>query len=357
MPCFLCTQPVDGAVGNIEFASGEADSLGLRKIVETHFWLRTGDSDSGYVCGACWEQLLLFHNFYLTVEQAHRVLEAAPPTEVVSATVVCEGDAIKTELAESVAASVKRRRGRNRKSEALISKDANDDLKCVLEQINLNEIKIEFPEADLTIADVLDDQDQHDFMPSDSCGSQIEEGIDDEEAKTERKRKVRGRPRGSARGRPRLAERRAKASAVPNLQKSQEFNDYIREHYKVQCPICATPMEGFSEMLVHVRREHNQRGFSVCCGRKFWKRGVLVDHLRRHQDPELFKCNICNRVMGQRRSLELHMRMHEIKTRGRLYQCEHCSKSFFSSVVCERHKLTHIPREQWQVKCTNCEKT
>ncbi|XP_017096813.2 transcription factor grauzone [Drosophila bipectinata] len=364
MPCFLCTQPVDGAVGNIDFASGEAESLGLQKIVETHFWLRTGDSDSGYVCGACWEQLLLFHNFYLTVEQAHRVLEAADasqvetaPAEVVTATVAFESDAIKTELGESVAASVKRRRGRIRKSEAFISKDANDDLKCVLEQINLNEIKIEFPEADLTIADVLDDQDQHDFMPSDSCGSEVGEEIVDEEAKTKKNRKVRGRPRGSGRGKPRLQERRAKGSGIPNLKKSEEFNEYIRDHFKIQCPICTTPMEGFSEMLVHVRREHNQRGFSMCCGRKFWKRGMLVDHLRRHQDPELFKCTICNRVMGQRRSLELHMRMHDIKTRGRLYQCEHCSKSFFSSVVCDRHKLTHIPREQWQVKCTNCEKT
>ncbi|XP_017049775.2 LOW QUALITY PROTEIN: transcription factor grauzone [Drosophila ficusphila] len=358
MPCLLCTQSADGAVGNIEFASEEAYSLGLRCIIEKHFWLKIPDSSIGYVCGSCWEQLFLFHNFYVSVEQAHKALEqtvleeASPPEEAFYA----HGrQLVKSEQVESVAAAVKRRRGRPRKTENA-SNDASEELKSVLEQINLNEIKIEFPEADLTIADVLEDQEELDFLPNDCISGEEDEDESEglEEPQPKIKRKVRGRPRG--RGKARLPERPKKKS-LQNIKKSQEFNDFIREHYKVQCHICSKPMEGFSEMLVHVRREHKQRGYSMCCNRKFWKRGVLVDHLRRHQDPELFKCSICARVMGQRRSLELHMRMHEIKTRGRLYHCDHCSKSFYSSVVCERHKLTHIPREQWQVKCTHCEKT
>jgi len=124
--------------------------------------------------------------------------------------------------------------------------------------------------------------------------------------------------------------------------------------------------ESFSQIRHHHRRQRtkdhrDQAGWRVgTCrsdSRKFLKRGVLVDHLRRHQDPETFKCSICGRVMGHRRSLELHMRMHEIKSRGRLYRCEQCSKAFYSAVVYERHKLTHIPREQWKVPCTHCEKT
>ncbi|KAH8390348.1 hypothetical protein KR200_006125 [Drosophila serrata] len=366
MPCFLCTQHVDDDVGNIVFTSEEANLLGLQSIIEKHFWLRIHDSGSGYVCGACWEQLLLFHSFYLSVEQAHKALEQTThvtlpsfPPEVVSA-ILGEGEGVvKSEDVESVAATVKRRRGRPRKTDA---KEASEDLKTVLEQINLNEIKIEYPETDLTVADVLEDQKEHDYVPSD-CGSE-QDGVEDMEEEQPKPpkvlRKARGRPRGRGRGRGRgkvrLAER-PKRTGVPNMEKSKEFNEYIREHFKVHCPVCNLPMEGFSEMLVHVRREHNQRGYSTCCNIKFWKRGVLVDHLRRHQDPELFKCTICSRVMGQRRSLELHMRMHEVKANGRLYQCEHCSKSFYSSVVCERHKLTHIPRDLWQIKCTHCEKT
>ncbi|KAH8254801.1 hypothetical protein KR032_012253 [Drosophila birchii] len=367
MPCFLCTHCVDHDVGNIEFASEEAESLGLQHIIEKHFWLRIHDSASGYVCGICWEQLLLFHSFYLSVEQAHKALEQTTPslaTEVVSAILGDGGEGVvKSEQVESVAAGVKRRRGRPRKTEA---KDAaSEELKTVLEQINLNEIKIEYPEADLTIADVLEDQEEeHDYMPS-ACGSEEDDGdeyIEKEAPKPPKvQRKARGRPRGRGRGRGRgkvrVVELPKSAAGVPNMEKSKEFNEYIRQHFKVHCPVCSLPMEGFSEMLVHVRREHKQRGYSICCNHKFWKRGVLVDHLRRHQDPELFKCTICSRVMGQRRSLELHMRMHEIKANGRLYQCEHCAKSFYSSVVCERHKLTHIPRDQWQVKCTHCEKT
>lgn len=326
--------------------------------------MQVHDSSNGYLCGGCWEQLRLFHSFYVMVEHAHKLLEetthvtvASLPTEVV-ATILGGGESVvKSEEVESVAAAVKRRRGRPRKTEV---KDASEELKSVLEQINLNEIKIEYPEADLTIADVLEDQEEHEYMPS-GCESDDDDGeVLEEVPQPKVQRKARGRPRGRGRGRGRGKVRmpeRPKRTGVPNMKKSQEFNDYIREHYKVHCPVCSSPMEGFSEMLVHMRREHKQRGYSTCCNRKFFKRGVLVDHLRRHQDPELFKCTICSRVMGQRRSLELHMRMHEIKEHGRLYQCEHCSKSFYSSVVCERHKLTHIPRDQWQIKCTNCEKT
>jgi len=100
------------------------------------------------VCGACWEQLLLFHNFYLSVEQAHKALQQTVPEDTSPTEVDApQGPLVKSEQADSVAAAVKRRRGRPRKEPP---KDASEELKCVLEQINLNEIKIEFPEADLT---------------------------------------------------------------------------------------------------------------------------------------------------------------------------------------------------------------
>lgn len=305
-----------------------------------------------------------FHKFYLEVEQAHKELleKATEQLGVVSATIteraatpIAVQHIVKQEavLAESVAAAVKRRRGRPRKqlpAEEEATGNNSSEFKAVLEQINLNEIKIEFPEADLSIADVLEDQeevqDMDDYLPhSDEV---------DEIVSQPRQKKVRKIIKRKRRCQTKL---NVKGGGVHNVQKSQEFNDYIRDHFKVQCHVCNMPMQDFSEMLLHARKEHNQRGYAMCCNRKFLKRGVLVDHLRRHQDPELFKCHICNRVMGHRRSLELHLRMHDIKERGRLYKCGQCSKSFYSSVVCERHKLTHIPKEQWLVSCTSCSKT
>jgi len=322
------------------------------------------------VCSACWDQLFAFHNFYLSVEQAHKEILANHRVLGVDAEVNVEKeisaevqkveaikDVVKQEnvLGESVAAAVKRRRGRPRKQ--LPPEDAtginSSEFKAVLEQINLNEIKIEFPEADLSIADVLEDQEEHnmsDYLQQSVCESDADEMVDVPIQKRARKTKTKKR-RCVTKSK---VVRKVKTEGVHNMTKSKEFNDYIRDHYKVQCPVCNEPLDGFSELLVHARKDHNQRGYAVCCNRKFWKRGVLVDHLRRHQDPDLFKCHICHRVMGHRRSLELHMRMHDIKQRGRLYQCEQCSKKFYSSVVCERHKLTHIPKEQWLVSCTNC---
>lgn len=338
----------------------------IRKLCEFKclFDFQIGDA-SGHICGACWSELHAFHNFYLRVEQAHKALlkitnlsivkqkEETGAQETVSMELQVAKDVVKTEtgLGDSVAAAVKRRRGRPRKQLAggeATGIDSNE-FKTVLEQINLNEIKIEFPEADLSIADVLEDQEEQSI--SDFLQQSEDESAADAAAIVKPKQK---KPRKTKK---RRCLTKLKTSGVHNVKKSQEFNEYIREHYKIYCPFCNVPMEDFSEMLSHSRKEHNQRGYAMCCNRKFLKRGVLVDHLRRHQDPDLFKCQICHRVMGQRRSLELHMRMHEIKQHGRLYQCEHCSKSFYSSVVCERHKLTHIPKEQWQATCTNCSKT
>ncbi|XP_030383918.1 transcription factor grauzone [Scaptodrosophila lebanonensis] len=384
MTCFLCTQCTEGTAGNIDFDSKEAQLLNVRCIIEKHFWrLRTADGigDMHCICAMCWEQLSSFHSFYLSVEQAHMALTISDikttptvtvlPVEAIlgKGTAAAYSEDTKgncTEI-ETVVATVKRRRGRPPKAkpkpptptpmplptvpDTETTDDAvcdnGSDLKAVLEQINLNEIKIEFPEADLTMADVLEDQqeedDEHDvsdYAPPSACDSEDEKPTRKKPRKTAKSYK--GKPKGAG---------------IHNIQKSQEFNEYIKEHYKVHCHVCSTPMEDFSEMLVHARQEHKTRGYALCCGRKFWKRGVLVDHLRRHQDPELFKCHICERVMGQRRSLELHLRMHDIKKRGRLLKCEQCGKSFFSSVVFERHKLTHIPKEQWQATCSTCEKT
>ncbi|KAH8370336.1 hypothetical protein KR093_003089 [Drosophila rubida] len=374
--CFLCTQCTDDAIGNIEFGSTEAQILQMNEIIEKHFWLQTKDA-SGHVCGACWDQLIAFHKFYVSVEQAHNQLLATQSKQTASIESEANTDALllprdvikqETVPAESVAAAVKRRRGRPRKQLAPAAEATGIDsseFKAVLEQINLNEIKIEFPEADLSIADVLEDQEDGDDEHN-NMSDYLQQSVDDSEAdepatkvnpKMKTVRKTKTKKRRCAKKLKVIKKQQVSSDGVHNMAKSKEFNDYIRDHYKVICPVCNAAMEDFSELLLHARKDHNQRGYALCCNRKFWKRGVLVDHLRRHQNPDLFKCHICQRVMGHRRSLELHMRMHEIKQRGRLYQCEQCSKKFYSSVVCERHKLTHIPKEQWLVNCTNCKKT
>ncbi|TDG47028.1 hypothetical protein AWZ03_006465 [Drosophila navojoa] len=369
--CLLCTECTDNAIGIIPFSSQEAELLDVKAIIEKHFWLRIEDTN-GHICGRCWSELYAFHTFYLRVEQAHKALleitnlsfanetEDSGALEAISMELQVPKDVVKTEvnLGDSVAAAVKRRRGRPRKqpaAEEATGIDSNE-FRAVLEQINLNEIKIEFPEADMSIADVLEDQEEQ------SISEFLQQN--DDESETEAVAIVKPKPK-----KPRKKTKKRRClktkiktvkpvkTGVNNMKKSQEFNEYIRDHFKLFCPFCNMAMEDFSQMLTHSRKEHNQRGFAMCCNRKFLKRGVLVDHLRRHQDPELFKCQICQRVMGQRRSLELHMRMHEIKQHGRRYQCEHCSKRFYSPVVCERHKLIHIPKEQWKATCSTCCKT
>ncbi|ALC41309.1 CG8388 [Drosophila busckii] len=366
--CFLCTECTDDAIGNIQFGSSEAALLNMNQIIEKHFWLQT-DYAVGHVCSACWQQLSAFHSFYLNVEQAHNNLnekqnELDTSLPLLEPELLLDMQMVKQED-DSVAASVKRRRGRPRKSADKAPIMDSKEFRAVLEQINLNEIKLEYPEADLSMADVLDEQEELSESDSvtDAPVSQPEPRPKPQQRTTRPKKykKLRGAAKVKA-AKLKAARLAAKAKreaegSLHNMQKSKEFNSYIKDHFKIHCPTCSEELSDFSVLLVHHREKHNVRGYAVCCNRKFWKRGVLVDHLRRHQNPDLFKCHICQRVMGQRRSLELHMRMHEIKQRGRRYQCDKCPKLFYSIVVCERHKLTHIPKDQWHVPCTHCTKS
>ncbi|TMW41556.1 hypothetical protein DOY81_013366, partial [Sarcophaga bullata] len=96
------------------------------------------------------------------------------------------------------------------------------------------------------------------------------------------------------------------------------------------------------------------KGYAMCCGKKFSKKTLLVDHLRVHKDPNYFKCSLCVKTFATRRGLELHADAH--KPRERLYNCDECGKSYFKEHVYKRHKLTHIPENEKKFQCSQCEK-
>lgn len=88
-----------------------------------------------------------------------------------------------------------------------------------------------------------------------------------------------------------------KAEGTP--QKSKRYADYkqcmldidakISAHMRLTCDVCHEGQETFLLLCKHMLQEHHRKGYAICCNKKFYKRSFLTDHIDRHADPEKFK--------------------------------------------------------------------
>lgn len=138
----------------------------------------------------------------------------------------------------------------------------------------------------------------------------------------------------------------------------KENDKFIAEHFKQMfCDLCQTPFEDFPAMQKHFNENHKQRGYVVCCKRKFFDRTRLVDHLHCHLNPDHFKCAECGKAMSDRISFDSHMlRVHKPEEVVKQHCCDICGKSFTEAYVLRIHKLTHLPEEEKKFPCSDCGK-
>ena len=125
-----------------------------------------------------------------------------------------------------------------------------------------------------------------------------------------------------------------------NMDTPSGSDEFFREmQYVMDCNICKIILPDFQALLTHYRLAHNTDGYSMCCGKKFHRPGVLADHLKLHKDPNLFMCQFCNHRFTVRRCLEKHIGLCAKKLKN--YKCEKCHTPF-ESVESLREHEKHI---------------
>lgn len=72
----------------------------------------------------------------------------------------------------------------------------------------------------------------------------------------------------------------------------REHDAFIAENVTLCCCICGQKLKDFGDLKKHFRKEHQCRGYIICCNNRYSKRTPYVDHLKLHNNPELFKCVI-----------------------------------------------------------------
>ena len=139
-------------------------------------------------------------------------------------------------------------------------------------------------------------------------------------------------------------------------KKTYHANDkFLAENFKIICSLCQIQAETFHALCKHFKMEHKQIGYVMCCKKKFYRRSILVDHVHQHVDPNYFKCTICDKVMADRKCLNMHNKTHNDK-KEKTHACEICNKKFSMHLSLKLHKMSHLSEEEKHIPCAECGK-
>lgn len=72
----------------------------------------------------------------------------------------------------------------------------------------------------------------------------------------------------------------------------------IREFVSLVCDLCGDggskhkqiEHRSFKDLQIHFLDEHQQRGYIVCCDKRFYRKDRLMSHITNHINPDAFKC-------------------------------------------------------------------
>ena len=133
---------------------------------------------------------------------------------------------------------------------------------------------------------------------------------------------------------------------------SKERDEYIAKNFKLCCSLCSATLSNFAQLKKHFRKIHKMRGYAICCNKKFLQRSILVDHIEWHKNPNLFRCELCQKSYKDKRCLDLHIASHT-QSQERIYKCQVCSKSFFKKCIYKIHLRLH---DEKNFSCMECDK-
>lgn len=130
----------------------------------------------------------------------------------------------------------------------------------------------------------------------------------------------------------------------------------IQEFFSMVCEICSDKFETFTKAKTHYRLVHNTSGYLTCCGKKFLRRGRVLDHIYRHLNPDAYRCDPCGKRFADKFALKNHIENHE-PLNSRAFKCSLCTSSFTKASKLGQHeRLRHCSEEDKKFHCEKCNK-
>lgn len=143
-------------------------------------------------------------------------------------------------------------------------------------------------------------------------------------------------------------------SKTKYMEKCKENDSFIAQWKpSLDCDLCSASAPNFDALRSHFREVHKTKCYIKCCDRKFYRRYVLMGHIRLHVDPETHKCDICGKSSTTKYNLKLHKNI--VHGALRQFECEICHRQFNQKPTLDRHLLTHVQGDK-KFFCNECGK-
>uniref|UniRef100_A0A1I8PL34 C2H2-type domain-containing protein n=1 Tax=Stomoxys calcitrans TaxID=35570 RepID=A0A1I8PL34_STOCA len=106
------------------------------------------------------------------------------------------------------------------------------------------------------------------------------------------------------------------------------INDLLAQWMPIiKCPLCPETGSNLSELETHFGDKHATEEFHIlCCDRKLSKRLHIKEHLLLHINPNAFKCRLCPKGYGTKKSLRRHVALRHPETQNLSFICTICNR-------------------------------
>ncbi|XP_050091176.1 zinc finger and BTB domain-containing protein 17-like [Anopheles aquasalis] len=110
---------------------------------------------------------------------------------------------------------------------------------------------------------------------------------------------------------------------------SNELDNAIEKYFDLRCELCPFDAEEsfntFDSLTEHFRKVHETRGYARCCGKQYFYRSQLMEHIDYHRG--LLRCSVCDRNFTTRATMKQHESVYH-RTTDVLYPCPECTNVF-----------------------------
>ncbi|XP_055844639.1 gastrula zinc finger protein xFG20-1-like [Episyrphus balteatus] len=372
MVCRLCLSKGDES---IVIFSEEKIQKYITKFL--HLEISPEDPVSKVICNYCWDQLDSFQKFCIQIEEAQKSLKTLDEDLV--------KDEVNTIFVKDLS-PVKQEDPTGESNENAFFKD--EILRCLDEDIlqiecliGQEEIETKPPtsipskrvtrqtklpsiilpkaieEKRMKIEkEEIEEHESSDEEEEDEPeGEQGNEEDSAEEQEEEKSKNITKRSRQSKKGQQNNQKNKEAKSEkfLKNMKTTKENDEFIRKHMKLTCDLCTTNFPDFTKLKHHFRVVHKRRGYVLCCNRQLKKRGLIVDHIFVHNDPEYFKCKECGKVLSDRSCLQRHIILFHQAEELKTFQCTQCPKKFPTKKLLDLHVVKH---NECTFICSECGK-
>ncbi|KAH8287261.1 hypothetical protein KR054_005112 [Drosophila jambulina] len=148
-----------------------------------------------------------------------------------------------------------------------------------------------------------------------------------------------------------------KPKGCSRAQLSKRYEEAIASYMSASCDLCDFSAQYLSELKTHFLDVHQREYYIKCCGKVFTRASKLMDHIRKHVNPKLFTCTICQKSLNSQDYLATHIETvhNKVAQIGKVlkFPCPKCERTFSS----ERRMANHLAKhdtDQLEHTCEIC---